>query len=98
MCKLLSQVFFGFKTHKRCYEFIERVGHDLTESEFTYSELIEYLIVLKNLTVDQEKNNLPENQRRIMSFFMNKKSFLEALDFKFIDYNTNRTIRNEEEF
>ena len=98
---MIALIFSEIKRSKKCEQFIEEIFNILGSSDAKFLNYSEYLIILRTLILDQTKNVIQENQRKIMSKVMKNKNFLNALEYKFSHDKKNElqniNERNQEE-
>ena len=96
--KLISQIFSYNKESKECHNLIEVIfDHLAVEDERNYYKShCQYIIILRNFIVDEKKNGIKENQRRVMGRLMTNKNFLSVLNFRPFSKSKNADLKDEE--
>ena len=90
---MIALIFSEIKRSKKCQQFIEDIFNILGSIDAKFLHYSEYLIILRTLILDQTKNVIQENQRKIMSKVMKNKNFLSALEYKF-SYDKKNELQN----
>lgn len=86
--KLISQIFSYNKESKECHNIIEvifdHLANEQRDNDYAnfYKNHCQYIIMLRNFIVDEKKNGIKENQRRVMGRLMTNKNFLSVLTFR----------------